>query len=119
MGIVSEAEVNITEEMKDMVTLYKSMTDAMRANKKLMDLGQGSKIDKTRYNKLIMKVDALWLKLKHSEQLIICEQLVKDGYMDQRAMDMLTIFGGTIDQSNPPVPCIRLDHTDKPTQTRS
>ncbi len=114
MGILSNKTEKIakTDDMAEMVTLYKAMTDALRENNKLMEKEQ--KVDKLRFNKLTLKVDILWPKLNRDQQLVICEELVRDGYMDQRAVDVLVIFMGSINQGEPPQPCVRINSNDKP-----
>lgn len=90
MGIVSTAvPAQSAPETDDLVQVYKAMVDAMR---KSSDPG----FDRVRYNRLEIKVDALWAKLPREQQVIAVDRLIESGHMNQRLAEILKMFHGTV-----------------------
>ncbi len=109
MGILATAAMLIkSEDVVDIIVIYKAMVDAMRLNNRLIEEGKRDKIDTVRYLKLEGKVDALWDKLTRDEQIVAVANLVKDGYMHEYVAEMIATFGGRINQNETPEPCIKI-----------
>ena len=90
MGIVSTAvPAQSTPETDDLVQVYKALVDAMR---KSSDPG----FDRVRYNRLEIKVDALWAKLPRKQQLIAVDRLIESGHMPPKLAEILKMVSGTI-----------------------
>ena len=97
MGIVSNAETSKSENYTDLLVTYRAM----------LDLRRGPNFDDTRYHRLENKVNDLWAKLSNLEQKQAVKELVFSGHMEQRIADILVMFDGRIDMSDPPEPCWR------------
>ena len=108
MGIGQYDEVEVGDNAKELVVLYRHMIEAYR---KCADLKAGGKDyanEKMRMQKIEIKVNALWPQLSNNEQKGCCSQLIISGYMDCRIGELMIMFGSTVSVNEPEEPCLRL-----------
>lgn len=90
MGIISENDQTPpSEAVKDTVTVYRAMVDAMRS------AGQPG-FDRFRYNRLELKCDLLWQKLSRLEQITAINELITSGHIHPDLAQAIKTFNGTL-----------------------
>lgn len=88
-----------------LIICYRAMVDTMRQGQAMKASATFERFDNTRYHRLEIKVDDLWIKLSDDEQISAVYDLIKSGHMTQRYADILILFKGRINMDNPPEPC--------------
>lgn len=108
MGVISEKIENMNDKTKDLVEMYGHMVLSFRKCQALKEAGKPFKDEENRLHRLENKVDPMWSALTNTEQMIAVKALTKNGYMSEEVANVLTMFGGRIDNSAPPEPCYRI-----------
>ena len=94
MGVLGKI-AKIDELSSEMVVLYSEMIKSI-------------KNDKSRFDRLEVKVNALWPKLSREQQLLVCDKLIEMDVMSQKVKDCLISLNGSITTNIPPNPCYKI-----------
>ncbi len=110
MGILSSANIDLTDEVKEMVEIYSHLITSQRKIEALraQDKKQQASDEMVRFHRLEAKVNGMWTKISQKNQIICVKRLVEAKMMSQDLADCLTMFDGTINMAPPPEPCVRI-----------
>lgn len=104
MGIIDEAGIELSDNVKETVLMYGEMRKSFHKIETLTAMGPAHAAalaqERTRFNRLEDKVNALFNTLSHDDQHRIVDKLILEKIMPEDLKDILTIYKARISNAS-------------------